>query len=246
MKTVSKPAVISSPFASLDTAVKNQIPLKPTGSFKASLAEGFPPITMKPKELGGIPPEGGDFNGILNLLSSHNFALQNGYLPTFEKEVSDAIGGYGKGAVLFYYTSSQAIPVISKIENNIYNFNEDNSFIGKYWNPANLQTFLSIEKIEEKTQDFEVVLDNHPIKKIEIKGSSFNINLSALKTSSFGSWTHELHIKSENKPFINWNSNIPLKWLITSPTQIEYENLTNIFIFRAEENQIIASFGGAY
>ena len=246
MKNLIQPNPILAPFASSSTALKNSIPTLPTGSFNASLAEGFPEITMKSKELGGIPPDGRDFNGILNLISSSLFAYQNGSLPSFNQELSVSIGGYPKGAVLFYIKDIQIIPLISLIENNTYNFNQNQDYIGKYWQNALFQTFLPIENLGEKQGAFEINLKNFPIKKLSLTNDA-DISLVAENIENNSSFTFELHINTENKkPFINWSANKPLKWLISSPNQIEYLNLTNIFIFRVETNQIIASFGGAY
>lgn len=133
METQQTPQVIQQPFAAQGD--KNTIPNAATGTNKASLQEGFPPITGTPVNKGGIPPERADFNGAMNLNSQFYFAFQNGWWPTFYKEVSDAIGGYPKDAVLWLFDSSKSRVRIlqSLIPNNTYNFNTDASYIGKYW-----------------------------------------------------------------------------------------------------------------
>ena len=68
----------------------------------ASLNDGFPPVTFQPTNAGGIPPDGRDFNGILNQLSAWCQWLSGGgagAIP-FDAAFSTSIGGYPKGAWL--------------------------------------------------------------------------------------------------------------------------------------------------
>lgn len=104
MESLTMPQILSGAFAY--NGEKNTIPEEPTGSFLASIQEGFPPITMMPKKTAGSRPEGKDFNGILNLVSQFYFFTQNGGTYTFNQSVSDAIGGYPEGARLWYVDSS--------------------------------------------------------------------------------------------------------------------------------------------
>ena len=142
MNTLQTPEVLQLPFA--NNGQKNEIPLAQSDpkSSNASLTTGFPPITMKPKGDGGIPPEGKDFNGILYLATSFYFAFQNGWLPTFEQSVSDAIGGYAKGAILWYNGRESRQALQSAKNDNTDNFNENPDFIGTSWIPVfpDLQT----------------------------------------------------------------------------------------------------------
>lgn len=142
MNTLQTPEVLQLPFA--NNGQKNEIPLAQSDpkSSNASLTAGFPPITMKPKGDGGIPPEGKDFNGILYLATSFYFAFQNGWLPTFEQSVSDAIGGYAKGAILWYNGRESRQALQSAKNDNTDNFNENPDFIGTSWIPVfpDLQT----------------------------------------------------------------------------------------------------------
>lgn len=144
MNTLQKPEVLKLPFA--NNGQKNDIPLVQTdpNSSNASLTTGFPPITMKPKSDKGIPPEGKDFNGVLYLLSSFYFAFQNGWLPTFDENVSQAIGGYAKGAILWYTSGESRQALQSQKNNNTDNFNQDPSVIGVSWKAIfpDLQTVL--------------------------------------------------------------------------------------------------------
>lgn len=137
METLTKPQTLSGPFAY--KGAKNNIPEDPTGSYLASIQEGFPPITMLPKKQGGVPPEGKDFNGLGNLLSQFYFYVQNGGLYTFEQDVSDKIGGYPKGAILAFVDAEKGISyfVISLIANNTYNFVTNPEYIdGEKWKAA--------------------------------------------------------------------------------------------------------------
>lgn len=131
MQTQQTPQVLQQPFAAQGD--KNTIPNAATGTNKASLQEGFPPITGQPINQGGIPPERQDFNGIMNLNSQFYFAFQNGWLPTFSQEVSDAIGGYPQGAVLWYQSSEGLQILESAIPDNTNNFITNPSVIGTSW-----------------------------------------------------------------------------------------------------------------
>lgn len=142
MNSLKAPETLPLPFA--NNGQKNKIPLVAEGanSNKASLTEGFPSITMRPKDDGGKPPEGKDFNGILYLATCFYFAFQNGWLPTFEQSVSDAIGGYAKGAILWYNGRESRQALQSAKNDNTDNFNENPDFIGTSWIPVfpDLQT----------------------------------------------------------------------------------------------------------
>lgn len=132
MQTLDKPQVLPAPIA--NTGLKNVIPDNPTGTYLASINGGFPDITMKPKADGGIPPDGKDLNGFCNLLSQFYFYTQNGGVFTFDQSVSNAIGGYPQGAVLYWKHDNVIERVESQIENNTYNFVTTPSYIdGAKW-----------------------------------------------------------------------------------------------------------------
>ena len=131
MQTQQTPQVLAQPFCAQGD--KNTIPNAATGSNLASLQEGFPTITGLPVSQGGIPPERQDFNGIMNLNSQFYFAFQNGWLPTFSQDVSNAIGGYPQGAVLWYQSSDGLQILQSAIPNNTNNFVTTPSVIGTSW-----------------------------------------------------------------------------------------------------------------
>lgn len=70
------------------------------GSNALSYAEGFPIATSTPQSDGGIPPKRQDMNKVLNILSKNQVFLQNGGVYSYDSEISTAIGGYPKGAIL--------------------------------------------------------------------------------------------------------------------------------------------------
>ena len=134
MESLTIPQILSGAFAY--NGQKNTIPDAPTGSFLASIQEGFPPITMMPKKNGGQPPEGKDFNGIFNLMSQFYFFTQNGGTYTFNQSVSDAIGGYPENALLWYYPDENNVAakwLRSTKANNTDNFITNPEVIGTSW-----------------------------------------------------------------------------------------------------------------
>lgn len=140
MQDLTLPQVLSGAFAY--NGEKNTIPDAPTGSFLASIQEGFPPITMMPKKNGGQPPKGKDFNGILNLISQFYFFTQNGGTYTFNQSVSDAIGGYPENALLWYYPDEKNVTakwLRSTKANNTDNFITNPEVIGTSWVEQNNQ-----------------------------------------------------------------------------------------------------------
>lgn len=162
MDNLQAPEALALPFA--NNGQKNEIPVASTGTNGASLTEGFPPITMKLKEEGGRPPEGKDFNGVLYLLSSFYFAFQNGWLPTFDENVSQAIGGYAKGAILWYTSGESRQALQSQKNNNQDNFNTNPDVIGTSWKAIfpDLQTILENMPIGLSVGDLVPNIGNQP------------------------------------------------------------------------------------
>lgn len=102
---------------------------------RASFQKGFPQETSTPIAAGGVPPKRQDFNAMGFIPMSHNFYAQNGGCYTFDSEVSDAIGGYPKGAILWVWENNvPSYPVVSMKNGNSDNFVSDPSFIdGTSW-----------------------------------------------------------------------------------------------------------------
>ena len=116
------------PMAFATNGLKNNIPIADPAMFSsASYEKGFPKSTMKKVTEGGIPPQGKDFNGILNEISSHTVWTNAGGTYKFNGELSNAIGGYAKGAVLV--ADNLKFAVISLVNNNKINFNTNPSSI---------------------------------------------------------------------------------------------------------------------
>lgn len=97
--SVPEPSKILTPWAT--SGLKNAIP--PTANpatGNAGYDQGFPAINMVAKEAGGIPPFGQDFNGIFYDVTNILRYMQAGGRPTFSAELSAAIGGYPKSALV--------------------------------------------------------------------------------------------------------------------------------------------------
>lgn len=99
----------------------------------ASWDDGFNMLNMTPIELGGVPPAGGDMNGVLQLLTKQGVWANAGGLYPFQSQLSSAWGGYPQGAVLIDTALTSAY--ISLVDGNTYNFNTDPSSIGTKWAP---------------------------------------------------------------------------------------------------------------
>lgn len=95
------PVLIPEPFANdAGPSFINVIPATTADPQAASYSQGFPSQTFQPIGSGGLPPLGQDFNGILNAVTQHLYALQGGQLQTYRADVSAALVGYAKGAIL--------------------------------------------------------------------------------------------------------------------------------------------------
>lgn len=152
MEELNPPATLAMPFANNGT--KNDIPTQPTGTNKASLTEGFPIITSTPSDQGGIPPARADFNGVMNLNSQFYFAFQNGWLPTFNPSVSQAIGGYPLGAKLWYVDAQGGVNMLVSLKgNNTDNFISNPSFIGTSWRPVLVTQDYVVQNYVNKAGD---------------------------------------------------------------------------------------------
>ena len=129
-----KPTVMVEPFAvngqKNDIPTDSQIGVAPG---RASLNDGFPPLTMTPIIDGGVPPSGLDFNGILNRITQHTAWQNAGGIYHFDDALCAHIGGYPAGAVLLSDTGIASY--ISATDNNTVNFNDVPESIGITWLP---------------------------------------------------------------------------------------------------------------
>jgi hypothetical protein len=67
---------------------------------RASFTDGFVPLNFVPVAAGGVPPFGGDFNGLNFQVTGGLQWLQAGGLALYDPTFSSAIGGYPAGSVL--------------------------------------------------------------------------------------------------------------------------------------------------
>ena len=102
----------------------------------------------------------GDMNGLGRSITQSKWFNQLGGYYTFSKEVSDSIGGYPQGAILYYkdIDTGKIRTVRSLIADNTYDFVDDPSLInGEYWQyvdnvppsgfrPRIFQDFFNINK----------------------------------------------------------------------------------------------------
>lgn len=96
---ISTPTQITVPFAT--SGLKNAIPAAAnpvTGN--AGYDAGFPATNMTPKEAGGIPPFGQDFNGILFDITTAIQYLEAGMQFPYSSTFATAVGGYPLGAIV--------------------------------------------------------------------------------------------------------------------------------------------------
>lgn len=101
MQLSDKPNKLVLPFAA--SGAKNTIPAASQIGIvagKASLTDGFPPLTRTPIAAGGVPPSGLDMNGILYEMSAIiRWANAGGGYPFDSAFATDTnVGGYPKGA----------------------------------------------------------------------------------------------------------------------------------------------------
>lgn len=101
MQLSNTPGKLLLPFAA--DGAKNAIPVDSQIGIvagKASLSDGFPPLTRTPLSAGGVPPSGLDMNGILYEMSAivrwANAGGGYAYDATFATDIN--VGGYPKGA----------------------------------------------------------------------------------------------------------------------------------------------------
>lgn len=86
----------------------------------ASFELGFPPQTFTDEGAGGTPPDGRDFNGILNFLSAWARWQATGAPINYDSTFQADIGGYPRGAVVGSATTL-GVFWLSTAENNLTN-----------------------------------------------------------------------------------------------------------------------------
>lgn len=126
---MTNPFMIPQPFA--NNGNKNDIkdvrdPIDPIQT--AAWLTGFPPVTMTPKEAGGLPPNGLDMNGVLNAVSQGLVHRQRGERMQFSFAYATSIGGYPKGAII--QSNDMTKEFQSLVDNNA---TDPNTTLGAFW-----------------------------------------------------------------------------------------------------------------
>jgi hypothetical protein len=128
---LTPPDYLTVPFA--DSGQKNTIPVSAPGGGLASYDAGFPPLTMIPISSGGIPPEGKDFNGVLNDITQHTVWQNSGGQYLFDAAIVAEYGGYSIGMVL--QSNDGLSSYVSAVNDNTIDFNSNPASIGVEWLP---------------------------------------------------------------------------------------------------------------
>ncbi len=178
---LTQPSYLTTAFA--NTGAKNTIPVPVTGSNLASWEIGFPPITMIPKTSGGEPPEGKDFNGIFNSISSHTVWQNAGGQYKFNSALATAIGGYSIGMVL--QNDAGTASYYSAINNNTGNFNSNPALIGVSWMPSSGAAVLPIISRTARTSNTIIAATDRG-KFFDVTSGTFTQTLTAAATLGDG------------------------------------------------------------
>ena len=114
--------LISTPFAQEGEKTEIQ---NVTGEFdnSATYRLGFPPLTMQSIRLGGKPPKGTDFNGVLFDITENISFLCKGGRYQYNAGLSTLIGGYPEGSNLLL--NDNVTEVVSTVAGNQNNPNTD-------------------------------------------------------------------------------------------------------------------------
>lgn len=178
------PVKFGVPFASGAGASFITTPL-PEGSQpagRASLVDGFPPLTFDPIAAGGSPPWGRDMNGLMFQVTKWQQWTAAGGPVSFDATFAAKIGGYPKGAML-QKASSMDRYWISTAENN--SNNPDTG--GANWIPfpdVIVQKQAGNYIIDVGTTNaFEVTPDPLPASLADIVGSPIRVRAANANTS---------------------------------------------------------------
>ena len=121
MQSSDIPGKFQVPFGAMATpgVTIRPVPVTSADQNAASFTQGFPINTMTPQGAGGQPPDGRDFNGILNAATAWIQWVQAGGAPIQYDAVFQAqIGGYPAGARVTSAVSG-AITYLSTADNNV-------------------------------------------------------------------------------------------------------------------------------
>lgn len=140
MKAIDIPSRPPSPFAvsaSPGTTIRD-IPETTSDPNAASYELGFPPNTFAPIGSGGQPPDGRDFNGILNTTSGWSWWNAAGGPVEYNVDFAAAVNGYPKGAMIA--SPYPGFSWISLVDDNLSNPNTG----GANWAYANARSAFLI------------------------------------------------------------------------------------------------------
>ena len=87
-----------------------------------SFDTGFGESYSKPKSAGGRYLLRNQINSLGNIASLFNNMNKNGFAPVFNKEISDKIGGYPKGVILWNINDVDSYRVISLVDDNTFDY----------------------------------------------------------------------------------------------------------------------------
>ena len=105
----------------------------------ASFSDGFVPLNFVATTAGGIPPDGRDFNGILNSLSGWSQWFQAGAPVSYDSSFCTSIGGYPAGATLLS-TVTPGLIWYCTADNNTTNPDGGSPANWRSWGPATFPT----------------------------------------------------------------------------------------------------------
>ena len=118
MKATDIPSKIDTPFAaSAGGSYKRVIPDTTATAGAASWTDGFPPVCFEQIALGGVPPSGADFNGVLNMISALSRWFISGAPVLYDATFQAAIGGYPQGAIVQHASSEEQLWVSTADDN---------------------------------------------------------------------------------------------------------------------------------
>lgn len=145
-------------------STQDPIPENATGTNRASFQEGWPEITAQPVADGGRPPNRLDFNGLGTLLTAYAYAMQQGQYITYSSTVANKIGGYPKGAILWYIKDSvpQYLVQSLKANNTVSDLTDTSSWQPLTLNPMGMAMLGTLaDQKAAQVRNFEIV-DTEP------------------------------------------------------------------------------------
>ncbi len=122
-------------------------PIETSSTTVANQEIGFPPLQSTPLNAGGVPVNRLQMNGVFNFYTQQILAIQAGKPYTFNQQVSDLIGGYPEGFIL--YCDSNKSYQRSLINNNNADFVTNPSFVddGVNWTSDQFIKDLTVNNI---------------------------------------------------------------------------------------------------